>query len=286
MKAHENGVVDDEVVAVEMRDAQPPNKERARRRVLWLVLMHAALLLTLPWSQSASPMDFLSITYFFGIIFAQNGLMGTWMAMGSSRFELRLLAFVGYWILQAAILANVLGSSETVFIAMALWIWLAAFAVWCIVRCTWVSIQWFPNPLIPLRQRFQFSILNLMVITSATAIVFGIRHAWHEFAFIDSDLEMFIILSCSFLLAPLISVWAALGTGRIWARCILVLGVCAAVGPVMEIDITPEWLLPTVLIFQAILIIASLLVVRSNGYRLVRISGAGAQPEPGQLSSG
>jgi hypothetical protein len=93
------------------------------------------------------------------------------------------------------------------------------------------------------------------------------------------DLAFFLIISSTFVVSSLLSVWAVLGIGHVWRRVVVAVCLSAAAGQTFAVGRDIDSFFPAVPALQAMIMMASLWVVRSNGYRLVRIpKEAGAQP--------
>ena len=129
--------------------------------------------------------------------------------------------------------------------------------------------------------RFQYSILHVLLIISVAAVVLGLvqsargpgqttPHAWR---IVGRQALLFVSMLVNFFCAA----WAVLGPGRTRLGVSLVLLVAALLGMALSLganmDRGPRWLLVSfILIFllATVIVIASLLVVRSCGYRLIR----------------
>ena len=122
----------------------------------------------------------------------------------------------------------------------------------------------------------QFSILNILVITTVAAVLFAFMRGARRNAGTDWQVVPLLALMIStYLIDALCAVWAALGLGRILWRVVLTLTVAALLGPLISITANqapPWWLLLTWSVVSALsisIVLGSLLVVRSCGYRLV-----------------
>ncbi|HEX5447489.1 MAG TPA: hypothetical protein VFW87_26980 [Pirellulales bacterium] len=129
-------------------------------------------------------------------------------------------------------------------------------------------------------RHYQFSILHLLVLTSVAAIVLALKRAtradaagsptgWQSAA--DE-----VLMIVAFVINAVCAAWAALAVGPVRMRVGLVLLVAALLGATLAFSGTGEslfwWHAPAFAVFLALpsaIIIASLLVVRSCGYRLV-----------------
>jgi hypothetical protein len=133
--------------------------------------------------------------------------------------------------------------------------------------------DWQPRPL---AEEVQFSLRSLIGLTILVALLLSLGRAvqWLE-ASNSSFLLVVGVLVLVAVLAAVILVWACLGDGRLLARLPLMVMAMAALGLVFPFYLGgPEWryvVWPAMLILMAVYAGASLLVVRSCGYRLVRL---------------
>lgn len=149
--------------------------------------------------------------------------------------------------------------------------------------------------------KIQYSIFSLLVITTVAALLLGLARAahrpensdWLEYPAEQSELQearvahpadesgwrtaaATILPFACLLIDVLCAVWATLGTGRIRWRLAVVFVVAALLGLLESITmgsaalawwLVPGWILASLVLCTVI--VASLLVVRARGYRLV-----------------
>jgi hypothetical protein len=130
----------------------------------------------------------------------------------------------------------------------------------------WVAgMKCFPDPPTIPRTRLQFSIFRLVLITAAVAVALGLAR-----------IGLLVLVT---LLVPLAVPWATLCMGSVRRRIVLVLGITLLLGiavpfPVNSVVRSPEWRWLSAaetlyLTLPIAIMVLSLLVVRSCGYRLV-----------------
>jgi hypothetical protein len=228
---------------------------------------------------------------------AQVMLLAFWLGMGTSKSIRRLLstlcgsAYVTVWPVVALL------SSPDYMGPSAIGCYLGRFSINCAVVLVFAGI------LLLIRRRggelrrvsesgtsdppsrFQYSILHLLVITSIVAVVLGLARSTR--ATDTADIGWYvatlgILLVVVFAVNSVCAVWAALGAGQVRLRVSLVLLVAILLGTALPIAARQHlvsWrafaslLLATVL--PTAILIVSLLVVRSCGYRLTRSRSAG-----------
>jgi len=126
--------------------------------------------------------------------------------------------------------------------------------------------------------RFQYSILHVLIVMAFVSVVLGlirsarvadVPNAWHS-------LDALMIIT--FFVNSICAAFAALGTGQIRLRIVLVLTVASLLGIALSLaarfdrnDMFPWWMAPPMLmtVLSTTIVLASLLVVRSCGYRLI-----------------
>lgn len=117
----------------------------------------------------------------------------------------------------------------------------------------------------------QFSIGHLMLLTAAVA---GVVAIGRNLDVPNMGSEREILLAPAFSLIALLAVWAALGTGRILFRLLLLLMLAPAIGVGMAQLLMPatDQLFAFALLngLQAVLLAGSLWIFRLGGYRLLR----------------
>ncbi|MBI3462591.1 MAG: hypothetical protein HY000_05950 [Planctomycetes bacterium] len=133
---------------------------------------------------------------------------------------------------------------------------------------------------LPPRTPFQYSLLNLLVIVSVVAIVLALGRSIRLLSDDDSDWRpvlknVFLVIACFVNLLG--AVWAVLNVGPVGLRTFLVFLMAAILGASVSsttsFDTLIGWLQllyhPVITIVPTAIVVVSLLVVRSCGYRLV-----------------
>jgi hypothetical protein len=129
--------------------------------------------------------------------------------------------------------------------------------------------------------RIQYSILHLLVITSAAAVVLSLTRGARGSDEIDATSWQLVasgaLMMVSFLVNAVCAAWASLAPGKIRWRVCLVFVVSILLGAALGFAGRSGriiWWLPACFavasVIPAAIVVASLLVVRSHGYRLVR----------------
>ena len=129
--------------------------------------------------------------------------------------------------------------------------------------------------------RFQYSILHLLLIISVAAVVLGLVQSARGPGQMPLSAWRNVVIAALVLVSMLVNLfcaaWAVLGPGRAGLRVSLVFLVATLLGTALSLganmDQGPRWLFVSfILVFLVLtlIVIASLLVVRSCGYRLIR----------------
>ena len=258
-----------------------PIKRPRNRRLRWLVLAHVAIGLSTGTIVAligfSPPGPHLAAAVFVGVVFCQTSLLGIWCGLGTSSWWRRLLgvmAGMGYLglLLDFGVGEpyhdnHVIVSLATVLVA----------GVLLVVRCFRVRIclTTMVTTAVP---RFQFSIRQLLILTTAVACLVSLGK-W-----LGPDLvtvtEPFVLDLYGLVLATvgLISIWPVFGARPPILPGIIAVAMSAGLGFGLT-RLSPHaagmpdvWItIPSV---EALSLVASLLVVRSSGYRLVRLLAA------------
>ena len=224
------------------------------------------------------------------IIFADTGLIGLWGGLSSARLAWRLpvifSAILYLWVILsdtfdvwAVLSLDTFDLTSLEFLVIAL---SNVAIVMVLVGLRYsplrLRLAHFPNeshsPL-----GFQFSIRSLLLVTATVAVVLGIGRGADAIKHIYPDAHFAVIFPLGIISVTLAVLWATLGKGRLLHRLMVVLPAAFVVGTIptfYETSFEANWreliVWPSVFGFQAIITAASLLVVRSCGWRLV--SGA------------
>jgi hypothetical protein len=250
------------------------------RKLKWLVAVHLVIA-TAPAALALVPADPLSAILISPLLIAipvsQIMLIAFWLGMGTSRASGRWLGSLlasAYLYLTLWPPVNYIFSLKgsrhefvsvvVVFFIIAAIIEVYGGAFW-LIRWWVAGMMYFPEPPSIPRTRLQFSIFQLVLITSAVAVALGLMRI---------GLLVFVTL-----LVPLAVPWATLCMGSVGRRIILVLGMTLLLAiavplPVNIVVPLPEWwwlfAAETLsLTLPIAIMVLSLLVVRSCGYRLV-----------------
>ena len=272
-----------------------PNKDwdaqetaRALLRIGFLCIFHVAALVTTTWLARNEDWPGLFGALQLGVILAQVTLLGLWVGFSRLNLFLRLgtlvttLAGIVFMTL-AMMQIGYIDQWVEVFVQMMMLFIIPASLV--VATCMFMKRHYLTisRPVAktgPRDLRFNLRHLVLVTVTVATVLTVGrmLRTGEGKFA------EWFSLVVAQAILMVALGLgatWAALGQGRIWARLIVVV-VLAAVAGAMPAYFTPDrfvaapttvylcWSLATAI--EAIVISASLLVIRRGGYCLTPVA--------------
>lgn len=278
-----------ETVPAEKIDEQATSVAPCRRRIRWLVAAHVIAMLAMARFQHVGPMD-LSRT----LEFAQLNLLGVWIAFGAGSWRRRLLKSFGCLVAVAVIkegptrilsmAADIRLLSEIVIIhaIFAATAWLTAAGGLAIVKRWGPKLKLtFASEAEPQSSTIQFSIRSLLIATLITAII--LSAAIFTRAHLDPTPDSIWPVLCIYVPAFAVysvavvvaSVWAGLGASHLGLRTAaaaslqltLSLLISFAFSQTGDLEQT-AWLAAQQLAATAV-VIGSLLVVRSCGYRVV-----------------
>ena len=253
---------------------------RPPRGILWLLAAHVVVgLIGARAVNLGGPSAPLVNFLFFGVLFGDISLLGTWGALGAHPWRERLIGVivgVGYLVaLWSYALRVPFLFRDTIVIIATVAITLVTLPL-LIVRCFGDSIQRSPFPSALVSQS-QFPIWLLLALTFVIACLAGIGKMSLPptfFAFVFSA-------SVIFLLVGVLPVWFVLATKQpvLYSVGLVAVGACGGYGLGRTIHEFSEelWMIGTAT--EAITVVVSLLVVRSCGYRLVGLpapSGTGS----------
>jgi hypothetical protein len=206
---------------------------------------------------------------FFGVLFGDISLLGTWGALGANPWGERLMGVIGGVGYLVALGSYAAGPSDLIPIIAAVAITLVTLPL-LIVRCFGDSIQRSPFPSALVSQS-QFPIRLLLALTFVIACLAGIGKS----ALPPTFLAFMFSASVIFLLVGVLPVWFVLATRQpvFYSVGLVAVGACGGYGLGRTIHEFSEevWMIGTAT--EAITVVVSLLVVRSCGYRLVRLPG-------------
>lgn len=228
------------------------------------------------------------------ILFSNAGLLGLWAAVGQAPHRIRL----------PAVVAALTGLASTMFIQNrygptwegAMLDFLIIFLPALVVFGTVSGLQFVNRPLTicqvgesqPVPEDLQFTIKQMLLITTAIAVIVAVAKWLHSFEITDgfrSDIILLAVLVPCFSIVELATFWAALGLGNPLRRLMLLLPVAGCVGVIPPLYLegmsAMDW--ARLLGLQVAITAASLLIVRTCGWRLCRvrskIRGIRCQPD-------
>jgi len=224
------------------------------------------------------------------VLVAQLMLLAVWLGLGSGAISVRLVtsavgcAWAAWW----ACLPQIVLQDSAERYPFILSTFLGCVAIWAGV---FLAVRRYSAELrlamqssaVSVRRPSQFSILHILIVTAVVAIVLGLARGaeatredgsgWNYWVATALTLVTFFInLYCA--------VWATLGEARVgWRLCLvlvvaLLLGVAVAL--TSNIQLLGWWLFAALVLAMSAptaIVAASLLVVRSCGYRLVPKGG-------------
>jgi hypothetical protein len=250
------------------------------RRIRLLVVVHAIAGIVLSgWAalEGAIPFvfDYILLVPPFALALCQSGLLAFWAAMSHGGIWKRATGWLA-GVIALEILLNVPIEIDAYWFmpTMATGLVTAALAVVRIWRAELLSVS--GQPIRSNRQGLQFSIRGLMLLTLLVAILITTGKQMRQAGWTGPNLLTTSALTLCFTVTNLAAVWAATGLGSPWFKCgavsLLSLAIaltfcwCAGVSG-------DDWFYMTaIMVLEIVLLLASLLVVRSCGYRLVRYS--------------
>lgn len=229
-----------------------------------------------------------------GVVFGQLMLLSFWVGMSPVKGGLRLAgalcgtAYVVAWPMTAAWLSR----------SPAGWVYIIGFAVAYVARCSgfslvvlllagvFVLIRRFRAELrlvanpdgLDAPARSQYSILHVLVVMALVSVALGLIQS-ARVADVPHARQYFeALMVITFFVNTIFAAFAALGAGQVRLRIALVLTVALLLGIALSLtgrfdrnDMFLWWLAPPMLmtVLSTGIVLGSLLVVRSCGYRLV-----------------
>jgi len=260
----------------------------ARRRrvsILCLIGAHLALGLALGtflrlgnYSGQAS----LPLTFFAGLLFAQASLLGIWGSLGAGPWWIRLVGIVAGSVCLATGAAIGIGERDLGTIVIFTFTTFSVAVVYIIFRCFRFRIG-SPRNEGTARAELQFGIRHLLIVTVVVAVMLAVSRSL-EFNLSDyGQLPLAIIFASPYALVGMLSPWAILRGRLLIVRAVILLAIAATAGwglaqMIKAIDAMKFWM--GISLTEAVLLIASLIVVRSCGYRLMRRRKLQVEHEP------
>ena len=255
----------------------------SRRRILWLIVGHIVVglmgaFVAYPAGNSPS----LRGAAFLGIVFSQTSLLGIWGGLGSNPWWQRVIGVVvgvgylgtllGVGISEPYIDTYFVSVLATTFVAMSL----------LIARSFAVVIHPDSAPrdsVVPI----QFSIRHLMILTFVIACLITIGE-WTQPHFPLRAPLALLNITATFAGVGVLPVWFMLDTKKPLRYSVGIVAVAACVGYCVAgtayagEGLEKDWMTATAT--EAVALVVSLLVVRSCGYRLVRLTESGRLTSP------
>jgi hypothetical protein len=209
----------------------------------------------------------------YAFVFSQSSLLALWAVMAPFALLVRIVGWIAGSVYLTLLLRWAL--DEDMAIPMALVETLIVTITLFVVRqrnahlCR-ISTQ----PGEQERSGLQFSIRGLMIFTLAVAVLITVVKQLREAEGAKTDVFVIGIWVVSLVVTSLAAIWAMLGLRSPYARSIAVLIMSVMLGWCFSYGIGQHWeyyVYGMVIMFlQTALLVGSLLVVRSSGYRLVR----------------
>lgn len=254
------------------------------RRIFWLVVVHVMVGLIGAFVAYFPGPDLVRRAALVGIVFSQTSLLGIWGSFGSGPAWRRVIGVavgVAYLGLQLGVSFSELDRITFLWVVAATTI--SALPL-LLVRLLGVAIRLDSSGAGSV-ERFQFSIGHLLTLTFVVACLISIRNCVEPYAieiietpdgvvfdYFDEAVYYWLFPASVVGVLGILPVWFVLATKQLVLSCVglLAAGVCAGYWLGRFHDDSPSlWMLAT--ITEAVAVVVSLLVVRSCGYRLVRL---------------
>ena len=224
------------------------------------------------WRDRSAPE--LTVAVSFGLVFSQMGLLGIWGGLGTSSWWRRLLsgiAGIGYLGLLTRFGVSEPGSEVVLLVGTVLVAGVLLLARCFRLRIGIVGADQAAPP------RMQFSIRQLLFLTFVVACIVSLGKYLEPNLTLGSQPAILPLVGLLAATVGLLSVWPVLGA-RSPAFPILIMfaaatGLGAGFGRLCPPYGKPAyfWLWMVITFVEALSLVASLLVIRSGGYRLVRL---------------
>lgn len=261
-----------------------------QRKIGLLLVGHIVVVLFLAFAGRQSGGDFVvGIVALISLMFADVGLVGIWGGVGLTRLAWRVPAVVAATAYVGTVPIAIVDGRVGTDLAFLGVLSLSALTTLVVVgglRHSRLKLRLIEQANVsPPSKGFQFSIRHLLLATAIVATVLGLGQVVRAFAGEwQGSLLAAITLLC-FALLQLAMLWASLGIGRPAPRLAVVAPASFMLGaiPVFYLRRHTQQKLAFVICIglSAVITAASLLVVRSCGWRLAW--GEGVQPEPQPL---
>ena len=246
-----------------------------QRGILWLVVAHAVVGLTVALTThfaAHAPLPSLWEPVHFGLVFSQVALLGIWGSLGAHRWQVRLIGvLVGVGYLMSVLVVGIgeLDSEASLLVVVAAA--LVTITLWP-VRLLGGRIFRKSSPATS-ASPIQFHIRHLMILTFVVACLVTIGKTVHPHIFHGSVLFELLLVPLVFGIVGVMPVWFVLATRQAVPYGIGLVALGAFAGYCFGRKTAPdfEMLWVTATTTETIAMVVSLLVVRSCGYRLVRL---------------
>jgi hypothetical protein len=259
-----------------------------------LLAVHVGAGLLLAWyvnTYRLSPVSNWISTGLLTLVLAQAGLIGVWGGLSTIRLALRLPAVVAATALAWAVLFIMNPMAKLFdFLNITLTV-MPILVVLSVKRYSRgrLRLAHLANES-PAAKRFQFSIRHLLLATAVVAVLLGIGGGVRTFINTHGSIMAVAILSPFFVMVELATLWAALGVGKPTLRLAVVVPTAFVIGTVPMYYFYGRlvgqgfgwmWMLLSGMFgCHAIISAASLLVVRSCGWRMLSGAEVTAIPNP------
>ena len=258
----------------------PPVKAAVRGdvRLMLLVGAHVVVGLVASWYAAVEgripfTLEYLPLVPHLAINLSQACLLGHWAAFSRLPGWVRLVG----WVLGAVGLEFLLGAGDEhhEFTGMAALVSGAISLTLLAARHRRVQLLGHPKPSDPPAPRgLRFTIRTLMLLTLAIALLMAsVRGLWETLGGRPAQV-LSAIWSLCFVVVGLSAAWATLGRARPLRRSLVVLALAVSLGAAFSSCVCHGWesyfYVNTITALQAVIVLGSLLVVRSCGSRLVR----------------
>jgi hypothetical protein len=261
---------------------------RARRRIRWLVIANVALGFAAPLALNFLPPAPWWFKAASAIAIGQYMLLPCWVGLGIAGADRRWLPLMGGAVYLAVVQSMFVWIRSRSVPVGGVLVWLGVLSIINLVivsvlalivaafRTKLASLRLFADPApLDAASRWQLSLRELFIITLAAAVLLGLARYARVSDPTGPPVVLFMCLYWSVLATTaLCAVWAALAPGRIRWRVAGVFVASLFLGAVMSMarsfpDVASQIVNAFDLVPATAVVIASLLVVRSCGYRLV-----------------
>ncbi|MGH9548820.1 MAG: hypothetical protein ACRD3W_05560 [Terriglobales bacterium] len=273
------------------------DERRIPRRIRWLIAAHIAADLMVAAFDDTWPVAHAELSGMFES--AQIALLGIWLAMGGGAWQKRLA--IGFAAVSALVflkdgphaimlLPYMLDQFLAFYLPLAMTTWISAAGGLALIGKWWRDFE-----VVRIRQpakpssSIQFSIRSMLIATFLIALVLTFVRALRT-CFNATTVESWWILFCAYApvfaiysaAAAVISVWAGLGASYLSLRVAATFAAQVALCLVLSLGITQSLNNPQLMSLvrsqfgETFIVLGSLLIMRSCGYRLLSEVGPSA----------